>query len=508
VDASAGLYLRFTIRGSNASNGEIVLWWREPGATEWSRHYELLTEKGASRAATDLMQWGTITAATAQGLWRMAGWRNGGDWCSGIPTLTTLVATSASAGGMPLAFGHPLPARGYLRYPVPELTSTTSDLGYLAAAGRAYTSEAATLPVGHRHPIEHVYPTLTPSPSRYWESTGTTETLLAWDLTRRSWVGGSFALVVLGARPRQWVLEYDDLSTGWTTAGTLDLALGTGLLATRQGRTIVPRSGTTTISRYIQEGELVGGYILIGAGGGTVAREITHNSGGFWTADSTVQQVAIQVSGIDATEDASATIDIVHHSGVMVVHPSSQITRQSWRVRVAASQVTPSGTYRAGIVGIGRVIGIGADTSWDWSHRLELERTVTRDRSGAPVIERRGKPRRVLELGWRDGVHLLASRTLAMDPDYVGASGGVPIGTEEDAWASVWGILEHLTDSGEVPCVLLPQLPATSGTTITDRTLYVYGRAMVEALGVTGFVGTEGVDEAVRVDTLTVEEIR
>jgi hypothetical protein len=304
------------------------------------------------------------------------------------------------------------------------------------------------------------------------------------------------------------VLEYDDLSTGWTTAGTLDLALGTSLSATRQGRTVVPRSGTTTISRYIQEGELVGGYITIGSTGPvTVARRILANSGGYWSASSSVQQVVLTIEAVGG-EDTTATIDIVHHSGVLVVYPTAALTRTKWRVRVAASQVAPDDVYRAGIVGLGRVVGLGADASWDWQHRLDLERTVTRDRSGTPMVQQRGQPRRTIELGWRDGLAMGEIRTLAADPDYVAQSSGVPIGTEEDPWPTLWGLLEHALSSGEVPCVLLPQLPSTSGTTITDRTLYVYGRAMVDALGANGFVGTEGVDEYVRLDSLTVEEIR
>ena len=78
------------------------------------------------------------------------------------------------------------------------------------------------------------------------------------------------------------------------------------------------------------------------------------------------------------------------------------------------------------------------------------------------------------------------------------------VGSAEDTWLSLWGLLAGDLQSGQVPCVLLPKLPAASAT-ILDPTLFHYGLFASDVLEVTGVTGTEGDNEIVRLGSGTFE---
>ena len=129
---------------------------------------------------------------------------------------------------------------------------------------------------------------------------------------------------------------------------------------------------------------------------------------------------------------------------------------------------------------------------------------MVRDRGGAATnVRQLAAPRETWAYGWTSGLvlHRLRGTTT---PDHVAASGGQPIGVVEDAWHTTRGVLEHDLRSGERLCVVLSRLPSTTGT-VLDPDLWLYGRAMLDSTGVSGVLGTEGTDEAIRFDGLTVE---
>jgi hypothetical protein len=505
---SDGLHVRYQMhRDSGAA--QIHVWARAKNSTNWWPLVEgtALTDKGAAFAVNDRVEWGHIDVGTGASTWRMFSSVPDGDWRYKLDSLSTGYS-DYETGPLGLQYGHTAPPLGTGRYPIPDATTSSQDAGWIAGQGIAAVGEVTSHPVAYGRAITNVYPTLSPSPSQYWESTDATEVRITWDLTGQTYVGDALGLLIHSGYARQWTLEYDDGGAGWTTAGTLDLAIGTSLNATRAGDTIIPRSGSAAISRYIGEGELVGGYVLISTAGSDVARRIVANTGGHWVDSAATQQVRIRVEGIDGTEHTStAVISIVAPSGLLIVYPTAGVPRRYWRVKAAASQTTPGSVYRAGLIAVGRIAGVGADPGWDWSRRLELRRTVTRDRRGTPRIRQLSAPVQVWSTGWTDGLHLLRLRE-STTPDYFGTSTGLPIATTEDPWHSFSGWLANDLDSGAVPCVWIPRLPTTSGTTITDPTLWVYGVIMAESIGVSGVVGTEGTDELVRLDSVTFEEIK
>jgi hypothetical protein len=239
--------------------------------------------------------------------------------------------------------------------------------------------------------------------------------------------------------------------------------------------------------------------------GSPVARKIIKQSAGYWTDDSTVQQIRLVVEGIDGSEDASGTGDLCHHSGVYVYYPAAETPRRYLRLTLGGGDPVPGGKYRVGKICIGRVVGVGAQPDWAWTsstnHNIAVDRPL-----GRPSIRRLAPPNRVWTYGWTSGVGLGSLRTLAADPDYVAVDGGVPIGTEEDAL-----ILDALVagelSSGQTPVVCLPRLPTASGL-VTDPTQYMYGLVTTETVEKSGFGGEEGVNEWVRLANISIEEIR
>jgi hypothetical protein len=514
VDTTDGVYIRWMIGvDSTIPTAFVSAWYRLRGSTVWSvlEDAQSLTEKGSAREPDDGFAWGHIASSTATSRWSVVGVAGAGSWHYGTRTFAQLDAGLPFTDHIGLSWGHPAPPRGTGGYPIPDATTSTENLGRIAVSGGpTQLADSVTLPVGYQYPAEAVYCTESPSPSRRWESTDDSEVRWVWDLGVATWMGDAVGVAIVEAYARQWTLEYSVTGSSWVTAGTLDLAIGTGLSYTRVGNTVVPRTGTTDITRYIAEGELVGGYVILPLTlGGSAAYRIAANSGGYWTDDA-VQRVRIRLEGDASGTDTASTGDIIAPSGVLVAYPASQVVARYWRVKAAASQVTPGGVYRAGLILPGRVVGLGAEPGWDYSHRMELSRRVNRLQDGTPEIEELAPPRRVWSYGWTDGLVVRDLRAKANGgdwADYVATSAGLPIGTAEDPAYSLWGLLEHALESGSTPCVLLSALPSSTAS-ITDPSLWHYGVLMSEALGVVGVVGDEGVSEVVRLDSVTFESIR
>jgi hypothetical protein len=354
--------------------------------------------------------------------------------------------------------------------------------------------------VAYGHGVDAADPILFPSPRRTWQ-TSDVDTALVYDqgANQQTWFGGALALLVVGV-PRLWVLERDDGGAGWETLGTLDLALGTGLTWTRIGRTVVPRTGTTTISRRIAEGELVDGTIDLDG----LCRRITANSAGFWTDDATQQQVRITLDGVTGAEAGNGTAGVLcAPGGVLVTYPTTEPPRRYIRVRAATSQVSPDNRYEAGIVAVGRVVGLGTP-GWGQSSVLQVSRVYATSSDGVATATQLGPPRRQISYTWPEAAPLLELRTLAAAPSAIKASGGVPIGTELNQ-IDLPALVETL-ESGAVPCALVI-LPSATGT-VTDRTLWAFGRLLGVGVGLTTTGGAEGVDEVVTVSGIVLEEIR
>jgi hypothetical protein len=490
--------IRLAVRRST-----MTAWYSRDDGLTWVRWAvgETVTNAAGTGVAEDQLLWGNGVLAVGHSYWRHVGFATDADWQYGTDGLTDLGNTPATRT-LGHAFGRTVPGRGWT-YPVPFATSSGEDVGRLSGSGGPTNrGEVVELPAGHEHPVEALDPMELPSPRRTWEATDDSEVLLVWDQGAEGerWSGGAVALLVIGT-PGEWLLEEDDGSTGWTTLGTLDLAIGTGLTWTRVGATVIPRTGTTAIATRIARNALRGGTFDLDGD----CRRILRNSAGFWTDSAGKQQVRITLEGVDGSEAGNGTAGVLcAGGGVLVVYPTSDAPRRYLRVSAAAGQACPGGVYSAGVVAVGEVLGLD-DPDWTWSSDAQTVRSSSADSDGTTHTTELGPIHRVVRYGWSSGAVLRRSRRLASDPDVYEASGGVPFGSEGNQ-VDLAAVVEDL-ESGSIPCVLVPRLPGATAT-ILDPTLWVYGRITNPSVTLGGVVGTEGVDDVVTVSGITVTELR
>jgi len=496
---------------AHVRDGLVSAWYRVAGDDKWT---EMIRDGSltSNASTTDgILEWGAHGGDDFDVIFRAVHVTTG-ELGNGIDRQTSVFETSAD-GTRGIAFGKALPANG-LQYPSPRLTfdaSETSTIrrewGYLQGrGGPGRYDQVIDIPVGYTYAIENAWPTLSPSPRVQWRSQDTaTQQELSFDFGDNKWHGNVLALFVINASPRQWILELDDASTGWTTLGTLDLALGTGLTFIRDGDYVRPDTGTTAIDRYIHEDELV--RTAAWFTDGTDVQRVVRNSGGYWTARSGVPKVHLELEDGSSLAASGSSGQLVSGAGLAVFAvPSSPLARRYLRVRVASGQLTPDGDYRAGVIGVGRVVAAGADPSWGWTRRVELSRELSRRTDQFLELRPTGPARAVLTYSWPDGVILrpLHSEATAAAVKY---SSSEPIGVEEDVHSALTQLLVTRLDQGRIPVAVVPKLPDL-GDTLTDPYRWLYGRVRSENHGITGVVGEEGSTEVVRVDGLTFEELR
>jgi hypothetical protein len=506
--ATADIHVRWHLAGGDSGGpNQASVMVRPAGSTAWQEVCkDANVTNGTPVRASDAVTFGhrAVGTGTDISVWKFIGAADNASWLSGVD-LANEQDLSPVDGLRGLAFGGPAPSPSTQPYPIPDATTADGGpLGRLGGSGPTHTGEIVSLPVAYRQGIEHVHPLESPSPTARWEASEDGETRLVYDLEAASWVGGALAIVAAHATLRTAVLERDNGAGGWVTVTTLDLSLGP-IDYDRNGDTIVPATGTAIIGRYLHEGEIVGGWVPLAAGADVVYRRIAYNSAGYWTDASGVEQVRIRLEGVDGTEDATGTADLYHHSGVVVGYPSIDPARRHYRLTVEPIATDDGQGHIAGILAVGRVVGVGAEPGWTWTRRTDPTRTVSRALDGSPSVREDGAPREVWAYGWQEGLMWQDYRLAASPGVAVGATGGRPIGTKMDA-VKLEALIEHLSRSGEIPLVVLPRLPA-DGVTVTDPTMWLYGAPMADASQVSGVMGTEGLDEGVRYDGITVEAL-
>jgi hypothetical protein len=157
---------------------------------------------------------------------------------------------------------------------------------------------------------------------------------------------------------------------------------------------------------------------------------------------------------------------------------------------------------------IGYVQAAGQQHDWGSRYDYQPQADTSVSRSGVSRARKTGPVRRTWSWAWSEGVDLSQLRlTSTTVPDWLAESSGVTeaMAHRGDVPYLLGGLLEELK-SGEVPVVAIGAIPTTSGTTITDPTLLLYGR-IASSIGIDNVQGDEGSDEVVRVQQVTIEEI-
>lgn len=486
------------------SANRTEVYYRRPWSPIWLHAYGTATSVlGSTVSATTWARWGNIASGTATSTWRLAGFHD------------SLGAAGIVCSASPVAAGREIMGRGLSARPVPLYDRATGgDLTtYLRAVdGPGRLGEVHSLPAGHDYPVENVFHQVQPSPRTTFRTiTDTVDTIIAWvpgdgvDVTSMT---KSIGLFNANANFRTAYIEGQAGGGAWDTLVSLDNCTSgsTGLTYLLTGNVMRCQGGWPS-DRYVQRNEHVGDFVILN---GTYARRILRHTEGVWggidgSAIGTVAKRAeFVLEGLDGTEPPAATFVLIKRSGVAVSHDIHGLYDR-YRIRIPA-QVTPDGFFECGILLPGAVQAVGQDYGWGHTAVYEPQAETNTSRDGVSRVRRLGPVTRTWSWSWVDGVDVTRLRGVAPTPDWVGSDA-----TTTDGMANAgdvpWllaGILEELR-SGEVPVVAIASIPDAAGT-VTDPTLFLYGR-LVSSISVENVMGDEGVDELVRVNTVTIKEI-
>lgn len=399
-----------------------------------------------------------------------------------------------------------------LGYPIPDLHNTTAErmAKLLLRNGPAIKGEIYSHDINPGYPIEAVFPSIEPSPSRRWRST----TLATQDfVVDRGYDGSSngdhsILWLVHGTNARRWTIsaQVDGGAGVYTDLGTIDLAVGfTDLSFTRQGEICIPATGTAG-ARYVRDGELAGGHIVMDPLGTPVARRIRTNLAGWWDANATGPRMILILEDVDTTTDpTTGDCNIVWPSGVMVIHGDGNLTQYAryWRARCLTTSVSPE-TYReAGIVAPFGLKAPGKQwgNGWEWSHNPNQR--ATKDSFGTERRSERGPIARTLSLTWDHGEKMERTRGQT-DADYVGAVGKAALAARDEVWQRLLSCWKE-SNGGTLPVVALLTDPGHC-VTMTDPTLWMYAY-LDGSLRSQHATGAENVKEFMRTGPVRLEEI-
>jgi hypothetical protein len=274
------------------------------------------------------------------------------------------------------------------------------------------------------------------------------------------------------------------------------------------GNILYPAPTTADGARYIQAGEFVGGYVEVATSGGVRARRIASNTAGFWTADTTNTPTPLfRLEGIDGTEDPLAVCRIRAPSGVVTwATPVLGVQLESkYRIHIdPILNIVAEDYFEIGSAFVGAVWGLGRRWNRGYSRAMLPNISSRRDPWGTIRRTKEGPPPRRWVQSWQDGEDLIAIRQTT-DADYHAPAGQLPVIARDDIWFQLFGILEG-SEGTAAPVLCLAAIPDANNQTITDRTLFLYGYLTGTAQA-NVILGNEGENEAVRVESLTVEEI-
>ena len=475
-----------------ANRGTIRTYWWRPGQSRVNiGPAGSLVDNAGAPAATGFLRWGHGVAGTCTSHWTQFQWAR--QQLSVSP-----LNIYEPQNGPTLILGKPI-----TRYPVP--VPDIGSAGFISAtSGPARRDDGYTVPAEYDYPITNAFCRLSPSPDSRWRSANLDEQILAFKFPEQTWVGDSLGLFVSGANFRTAYLESSPDGVTWTTRGTLNLAEGFESLAgLRTGSALIPGAGVAPpADRYLFEGTLVGGHAHLG-GVPPAVRRIVANTAGGWTSATTAKPV-ITLEGVESTDPGSpAGMRLVFPSGLLVVHLTTQLLVDWWRIRIPV-QDCPDDYFEAGILMAGKLAAFGDRIDWGRGDEMIGNAAVSVDSYGTSRARQLGPPRRRWSIHWQSGTNHCEIRSGA-DVDYVGPTTGIPMVGDEDVLYRLFGHLQEM-ESGQVPCVAIEEIP-DADTTLTDSTRFIYGRLTSSARG-NGTAGDLGVNEQQRIEALVFEEIK
>jgi hypothetical protein len=504
--------------GADVNTGKVRVWFSE------DEHIRDWTEAGGSNAVNsdsgasglrDRMEWGCRAATNTL----VCQWEAPVGYNMNVSTFG--FTWNARAEGVYAAtWDNPDDVHPFSAPTVPLLLKGETKVK--AVSGPTKIGDSWDIEPGYTYPIEAIDSNLHPSPREPWRSnTDVAAVDIVWDaesLYDNGFMDNStIGLALVGINFKSAFLQGWN-GAAWVTISSIDASEGYSTLAfERKGRRLQPRTAVSTSGdRYLWFEDHAGDTIDLGATGGegdNRYHKIAHNTEGAWKGSGTTTKrptVTLATDNLDGAEVATGTADIWRRD-VLVIEHEYIAAYDQFRLRIA-SQDTADGYFQIGTLLFGSLAIFGKNHSLGYSTlrdpAVEIVETTGRRRSSRKLAPRQ----REYELSWTDTI--IDNTTVELDepdPDYVaGEDGGLPIATPFDTIRVVEGVLERIEHRKPIVlCRYIPQSTSGGGTThqILDRRLWMLCRAS-NPTNTTAILGTEGVDEAEQLDTVTfIEEV-
>lgn len=489
--------MQFLIFAQRAGHGAV--YYRRPYESTWTLAYSS-SALGTVAGVVGWIRWGHQAATTTNSRWSYFWYVAGVATPAGAVNVRSRLV--AAVDQLPL-YGKPITGLAAPLGVGSQGTSGSRLLHVRAKDGPGVLGETFTITPRYAFPISAIFPTESPSPRATWRSTSTAENAIGFELdaTYTTSLTRSIHLTLLNVNFPTAYLEAHN-GAGWDTAGTWSGVIGSGLTFTRTaGSNVVRVNGGAALTRYIWANELVGAVVDLGGG---KYRRIVRHTEGIWSS-AAGKHLEIVLDGIDGTESTgSANLAIWSTRGTLVIHGLATLYRR-WRLRIP-SGTTVDAFYQIGAFACGPVAAFGQQYSWGWTDVTEPNATRSQSADLVSRVRRRGPARRTWTWAWTQLISQRRLRNATPTPDYLGvAASSEGIANQQDVPYLLQGVLEYCR-SGEIPLIALKSISATSGTMITDRTLFMLGR-LESSIGIENELGDELAGEAARVSPIALVEL-
>ena len=418
--------------------------------------------------------------------------------------------------GMAVARANPgdLRGRSFSTQPVYVSDGISVRSRGIVHGGTQYTIEPR-----HTYEVEKVLPSVEPSPSRGWRSTGTAESALAFRLnadSRDDYSGSDLWAVYVGETNSRRIKVEVRRSAAWTTLGTFSAAQTSNYV--RQGNVVIPsQTGSTTgAEHYVQRDELRGCQYRLAAG---EIRKIVSNTPGtiHIHQSSTIAEYrfsAILDGVLGGDTVGPATGEIWRRDTVILLNLQGLNDFEGVRItlNLAADDNPSEGYTECGILAMGPVQSIGETPDNTRSVARDLSGdVVTYQPDGSAVREELSPQFRRVELSWARSTRITPFQHQAAERPWVRAWTG---GTSEPSGNRYGAVLDFdgiLRQAGRSPIVYLPVIDPTKITAVHNRRTgkaggAIYGRFVPGSYRIETVRGYAERDETVRSSVVTIQE--
>jgi len=481
------------------TGNRLEVYYRTPGAQEWTSAYQTASPVTGSLSDHFYLQWGNITAAgggeTTTSTWRFVGvTRYGGSSSSTAKDDQWRCVQSTDTARQPI-LGRPLSA-------YPASLGSPATLPLVSAQDVLSLGESLTVAPRYTHPIDSIDPRKSPSPRRKWRSTDTSEQFIGWELDATYDAElRCLGLFISGANFRTCTLQYWN-GAAWVDYVDLDLRWGGAaysMTLVRSGSTVTTSTGSLD---WLQHAEAAGGSVEFASGD---VRRISRNDAGQGSTS-----FRLTITGVDGTETATGTGYLRMPQGFALGYPAADMRRIRLKID---SQTTAEGYFEAGTIAVGQVYAFGLPQDWG-TVETSTPDVRTYELPGYQVRARRAPPARRWGVQWpMASLSVLRSDS---DADHFTPDGNTAVrfGLVDDVYQLIRGLVEEEADT--VPVLVLPALQTAdtsagddwSNTEVRRDVLWwgsVEGAATSELI--TGDVGSSSDSELLRVGSLTLQEI-